>query len=153
MRKDEFQPYLDHFIPEYVADLCGNYAMSRDAAHEKVMKALEQDFPNGWGTEKQTLLCIESNGQTVGVLWYNTDGHAAFVADFEIYAPHRNTGAGTRAMQIFEQHLAGLGITEIHLRVAGDNPRAKRLYDRAGFTVTGIRMMRVIADPEPGSGP
>ena len=142
MKPDEFQPYLDHFIPQYVADLVANYAMSPDKAHKRVIKELETDFPDGVNTKKQTLMCIETDTQTVGVLWYNTNNHMAFIAEFEIYAEFQNQGLGTQTMRALEEHLVKHGITEIHLRVAADNPRAQRLYAQLGFVVTGVKMMR-----------
>ncbi|GJK95233.1 hypothetical protein TUM17569_06940 [Klebsiella oxytoca] len=47
-------------------------------------------------------------------------------------------------MAAFEHALKSQGISQVKLRVAGDNPRARHLYDAAGFRVTGVNMSKNI---------
>mgnify|MGYP000013378803 CR=1 FL=1 len=46
------------------------------------------------------------------------------------------------AMVALEAQLVPLGIHQIKLRVAQDNPRALALYQELGFTITGYNMAK-----------
>ncbi|WP_263071056.1 GNAT family N-acetyltransferase, partial [Enterobacter huaxiensis] len=49
-------------------------------------------------------------------------------------------------LRAFEEYLQGKGFKEIRLRVAGDNVRARHVYETRGFLVTGINMSKSITD-------
>ena len=57
---------------------------------------------------------------------------------------HRGKGCGRAALGALEQMFAGPDCGEIKLRVAADNPGARRLYEAAGYQVTGINMRKVL---------
>lgn len=69
---------------------------------------------------------------------------SAFICDFYIYPAFQGLGLGKQAMAAFEHALKSQGIGQIKLRVAGDNQRARHLYDAAGFRVTGVNMSKNI---------
>ena len=71
---------------------------------------------------------------------------SAFVADFCILEPHQGQGFGKQAMGLLESDLKAKGFTQIKLRVAGDNGRARHVYEVSGFHVTGINMSKVIGE-------
>ncbi|MNP71107.1 putative acetyltransferase [compost metagenome] len=54
----------------------------------------------------------------------------------------RGLGYGKAAMAALEASLQALGIHQIKLRVAHDNPRALALYQELGFSITGYNMVR-----------
>ena len=49
-----------------------------------------------------------------------------------------------RALVLLEDELGRQGIRQMKLRVAGDNLRAKHVYDVSGFRVTGFNMSKII---------
>ena len=60
----------------------------------------------------------------------------------EIYAiyvdpQHWGTGAGRALMAAALSHLAGEGLSPVRLWVLADNHRARRFYERHGFTADG----------------
>lgn len=113
-------------------------------------RRLPRASPEGAGTPGQVLLClIERVGDAerqVGYLWYKPDAkmRSAFICDFYIHPDSQGKGLGKRAMAALENALRQQGFAQIKLRVAGDNARARRLYEASGFGVTGINMSKNI---------
>lgn len=151
MRDTEYPAYLDYFIPDYAAEISANYALSPAAALAQAQREIAADLPDGVNTRGQVLCCLfdDSDGaeKRVGYLWYKPDEEmrSAFICDFYIYPAFQGQGLGKQAMAAFEHELKNQGIRQIKLRVAGDNPRARRLYEVTGFRVTGINMSKNIA--------
>ena len=131
MRNEEYPAYLDYFIPDYAAEISANYALSPAAA----LAQAQREIDDSDGAEKR-----------VGYLWYKPDEEmrSAFICDFYIYPALQGQGLGKQAMAAFEHALKSQGISQVKLRVAGDNPRARHLYDAAGFRVTGVNMSKNI---------
>jgi GNAT superfamily N-acetyltransferase len=68
---------------------------------------------------------------------------------FAIYVvpEHWSAGVGAALMRAGLDHLAAHGLTEVRLWVIADNPRARRFYERFGYTADGgSRMVPVGAD-------
>ncbi|WP_162980874.1 GNAT family N-acetyltransferase, partial [Pseudomonas aeruginosa] len=51
-------------------------------------------------------------------------------------------GLAKQALESLERELKLRGFQQIKLRVAGDNERAKHVYEGSGFCVTGINMSK-----------
>jgi ribosomal protein S18 acetylase RimI-like enzyme len=66
----------------------------------------------------------------------------AYIFSFRVRSDYRGAGIGTLLMQSAETDLEKRGYHSITLNVGRDNPGARRLYERFGYTV--------VAD-EPGS--
>jgi len=62
--------------------------------------------------------------------------HAYFYS-FRIQPAFRNLGLGSFIIKVVEDDLRKRGFNTITLNVAKDNQRARRLYERHGFIVTG----------------
>ena len=150
MRDTEYPAYLDYFIPDDAAELAANDALSPVAALAQAQREIAADLPDGVNTRGQVLCCLfdDSDGaeKRVGYLWYKPDEEmrSAFICDFYIYPAFQGQGLGKQAMAAFEHALKSQGIGQIKLRVAGDNQRARHLYDAAGFRVTGVNMSKNI---------
>ena len=150
MRDSEYSAYLDYFIPDYAVEIVANYGLSEAAARAQAEREIASDLPEGVGTAGQVLLCIvdrsEGAEKLVGYLWYRPDAamRSAFIADFHILSAHQGQGLGKAAMALLEDDLKAQGFTQIKLRVAGDNARARHVYEVSGFQVTGINMSKVI---------
>lgn len=147
MRANEYSAYLDYFIPDYAAEISANYGLSDIEARAQATRETDEDLPQGVETADQALLCIISGADTViGYIWYRPDlaARSAFISDFHILDSQQGNGYGKQALALLEAELAGSGITQIKLRVAADNKRAKHVYDVSGFRVTGINMSKTI---------
>ena len=101
-------------------------------------------------TPGQELLCIidgtSGDDSIIGYLWYRPDvaARSIYISDFHIFAAHQGKGYGKEALAILELELAKTGFTQIKLRVAENNKRAKHVYDVSGFRVTGVNMSKAI---------
>ena len=150
MRDTEYPAYLDYFIPDYAAEISANYALSPAAALAQAQREIAADLPDGVNTRGQVLCCLfdDSDGaeKRVGYLWYKPDEEmrSAFICDFYIYPAFQGQGLGKHAIAAFEHALKRQGISQIKLRVAGDNQRARRLYEATGFRITGVNMSKNI---------
>ncbi len=75
-----------------------------------------------------------------------TDAAASSTCRGEVYAFYLHpdawgSGAAAALMARCQQHLADNGYAEAVLWVLRDNPRARRFYERSGWTVTGREML------------
>jgi RimJ/RimL family protein N-acetyltransferase len=61
----------------------------------------------------------------------------------------RGRGVGTEATRLIVGHaFERLGLHRVQLEVYGDNPRARRVYEKAGFVVEGVRREAAWRDGE-----
>jgi ribosomal protein S18 acetylase RimI-like enzyme len=61
----------------------------------------------------------------------------AYLYSFRIRPEYRGQGLGTRMLQIVENDLRSRSFRWVTLNVAQENPRARALYERNGYTVVG----------------
>lgn len=61
----------------------------------------------------------------------------AYFFSFRVQPAFRNLGLGSLIIKIVEDDLRQRGYSILTLNVAKDNPRARKLYERHGFKVTG----------------
>jgi ribosomal protein S18 acetylase RimI-like enzyme len=150
MRVDEYAAYLDYFIPDYAAEIIANYGLSPIEARSQAVREIDEDLPQGVETRGQVLLCIidsiSGDDSIIGYLWYRPDVPARliYINDFHIFAAHQGKGYGKETLAALESELAETGFTQIKLRVAENNKRAKHVYDVSGFRVTGVNMSKAI---------
>ena len=150
MGKEEFPAYCQCFIDEYSQELTQNYGHTMDDAIELAKKDLHRCFPNGPESDENSLLCIEADidgkPDVVGYLWHaiNIEDESTFICDFYISDGHRSQGYGKEAISVLERQLQPIGIKQIKLRVAYHNERALKLYQKAGFSITGINMSKML---------
>jgi ribosomal protein S18 acetylase RimI-like enzyme len=60
-------------------------------------------------------------------------GRDAFVDEFFLVESARGRGHGSRVLEQVKAEARALGIAALHLEVARDNARARRLYEKWGF--------------------
>ncbi|MCI1898326.1 MAG: GNAT family N-acetyltransferase [Enterobacter sp.] len=150
MTEEEFPAYLDYFIPDYADEIAANYGLSQDDALLRANKEISDALNEGVNTHGQMLLCLIEpsihQDKHVGYLWYKPDTimRTVFIYDFHIFNALQGQGLAKQALRDFEEHLRDKGFKEIRLRVAGDNARARHVYETSGFGVTGINMSKAI---------
>lgn len=91
---------------------------------------------------------IFQDQQLVGMIWIaktsTTNPDQGYIFDFIIYEPHRGKGYGKQAMKEIEIIAKELGMNKIGLHVFGHNTIARGLYEKLGYEITNINMMKVI---------
>jgi ribosomal-protein-alanine N-acetyltransferase len=115
--------------------------------------ALEQElFPeDAWTPEmfagefaqpasRRLYLVAESADALIGYAGMMFGGGAqAEVVTLAVHPAHWGQGAGTALLSALVDEAGRRGYTEVLLEVREDNPRARRLYLRHGFSEIGIR--------------
>lgn len=146
MRADEFETYLEYFIPDYTAEISTNYGLSPEEARARAIGEIDKGLPQGVDTEGQILICVTRDDAVIGYLWYRPDQKArsVFINDICILPRYREKGYAKQTLGLFEAMLADNGFEQIGLRVAADNDRAHHLYQKGGFRATGINMIKQI---------
>lgn len=152
MREEEYPAYLEYFITDYAREIAANYRLSAEDSLTKATREIAEDLPEGVNTPGQVLLSLfsqsDNRDEHVGYLWYKPDTAArtVFIFDFYIFNACQGQGLGTQALRVFEREMREQGIEQIRLRVAGDNQRARHVYESTGFWVTGINMSKTLSD-------
>ncbi|QJR15828.1 GNAT family N-acetyltransferase [Usitatibacter palustris] len=82
----------------------------------------------------------------VGLLWLalmEREGRPfIYIYDIEIVEARRSQGLGSALLGLAEDYARGIGVSRVSLNVMGWNTRARSLYERHGFGVTGIGMSK-----------
>lgn len=126
--------YLSLFVPD-----------GEDPYPESVIDLPELSiYLNGFGKEGDFGFVCENNDQPVGAIWgrvFDESGKGfGFIDDktpelgMAVLPEYRNKGIGNKLLQLFLNEAKRRGYRAVSLSVDKRNP-AKRLYDRAGFTV------------------
>lgn len=150
MSEDEYLAYLDYFIPDYATEIGSNYGLTQQDALARAKQEISESLPDGVNTQGQALLCLMvqsgKSNKHVGYLWYKPDTmmRTVFIYDFHIFNTCQGQGLGKEALRAFEHYVHEKGCEQIRLRVAGDNARARHLYESSGFGVTGVNMSKTI---------
>ncbi|YCI83022.1 GNAT family N-acetyltransferase [Enterobacteriaceae bacterium] len=145
-----FPAWQRYFVAEYAQEIVENYRLSEEKALRQAALDVEHSFPDGAHTRTQVLVNLmhraDGGEQHIGYLWYtpNEAMRSVYICDFYLFPDCRGQGFGKAAMRALEQRLAQQGFSEIKLRVAAHNNRARRVYDACGFEVTGINMNKVL---------
>lgn len=148
MSEEEYPAYLAYFIPDYATEIAANYGLSSADALAQAKREIAEDLPAGVNTPGQVLLSLflqsGSDEKPVGYLWYKPDfaSRTAFIYDFHIVASCQGKGLGKRALAALENELREKNIAQLRLRVAGDNSRARHVYETTGFRITGVNMSK-----------
>ena len=150
MRAEELSDYRNLFITEYAQDLSSNSGYSSEQAIAHASHSFDSYLPEGVNSPGDYLYCIEHKDGTeyddpvVGYLWFGLGANdsAAFIKDFYVLPQYQRKGYGSACLQELEKLLVAQDIFEIKLRVAADNPQAKRLYEQMEFVVTGFNMSK-----------
>ncbi|MFJ4617995.1 GNAT family N-acetyltransferase [Streptomyces sp. NPDC088812] len=90
-----------------------------------------------------------ATGELVGeVVLYDWDPGARSCTFRTLIGPRgRGRGIGTEATRLVVGHgFERLGLHRIQLEVYGDNARARRVYEKAGFVVEGVRREAALRD-------
>ena len=151
MTQSEFDEYLDRAVPEYAQAHIEAGDVDPDRALERARDDYVALLPAGLRTDNQHLFSIYAPGRSlpIGMVWFEIrerDGRkSAFIYDFRIDESQRGKGYGKETLARVDEQLKSMGARSVSLNVFGHNHRARALYEKHGFKVTGIGMRKVFA--------
>jgi ribosomal-protein-alanine N-acetyltransferase len=136
----------------WLSDLWSGGAVAIEPATLRDAPRLAQlhgaSFHRGWGegefeqmlSERNTLVHRLRQGRTtIGFAVSRMAADEAELLSIAVDAKHRGRGLSRDLLLTHLGHLAGRGIRTVFLEVEENNQPARRLYDRAGFSVAGRR--------------
>ncbi|MGN1020875.1 MAG: GNAT family N-acetyltransferase [Aristaeellaceae bacterium] len=117
------------------------------------LAALEEDLRRSLGPGGDFLDAALEDGMIVGYLRaergaYRRIRHTAYVVT-GVLEGYRGRGIGTMLFTRLEQWARSHGVTRLELTVECPNEAARRLYERQGFTVEGLRRQAMLVDGQP----
>lgn len=147
MTEPELREYKVEFIEGYADDIQENYNLSREESLQKSELAFDDVFPQCVVSAGHEVYSIEADDNVVGYIWYFVDDKAgkAYIYDFMTFEQFRSKGYGRSVIALVEAKLTKLGIQQLGLRVAYNNPRALALYQKLGFAITGLNMNKTLS--------
>jgi ribosomal-protein-alanine N-acetyltransferase len=107
-----------------------------------------ESFHRGWGeaefetmlSERNTLVHrLRLGNKVIGFAVSRMAADEAEILSIAVAASHRGRGLSRNLLLTHLGHLAGHGVRTIFLEVEENNQPARRLYERAGFSVAGRR--------------
>ena len=136
----------------WLSDLWGGGAVAIEPASLRDAPKLAQlhgaSFHRGWGegefeqmlAERNTLVHrLRQGRKTIGFAASRMAADEAEILSIAVDEKHRGRGLSRNLLLTHLGHLAGRGVRMVFLEVEENNQPARRLYDRAGFAVTGRR--------------
>jgi ribosomal-protein-alanine N-acetyltransferase len=105
-------------------------------------------FHRGWGegefeemlSQRNTLVHrLRLRARTIGFAVSRIAADEAEILSIAVAEAYRGRGLSRQLLLTHLGHLAGRGVRTVFLEVEENNQPARRLYDRAGFTVAGRR--------------
>jgi ribosomal-protein-alanine N-acetyltransferase len=136
----------------WLSELWGGAAAAVEPATMRDAPQLAQlhaaSFHRGWGEAEFETMLIERNTlvhrlrlgrKTIGFAVSRTAADEAEILSIAVAASHRGRGLSRNLLLTHLGHLAGRGVRTVFLEVEENNQPARRLYERAGFTIAGRR--------------
>ena len=148
MNQEEFKQYISFAVEDYAKDKIASGNWSEDEAIDLSKKSFEQLLPKDEKTENNHLFSIFHNDILVGMIWIAQKGptkpNEGFIYDFMIFEQYQGQGYAKKAMKEIETIAKELGINKIGLNVFGHNKIARGLYEKMGYEITNITMVKTI---------
>jgi len=151
MTREEFLVYLERATVEYADDKVKAGNWTEEAALERSKNEFEKYLPQRNSTPGhylRTIFDVES-GLAVGILWYadlpEMEKPAWFIYDFYIIENQRRRGYAVAALAKLDEMAKVESVSSIGLHVFGHNTAARQLYEKAGYEITNINMVRKVS--------
>lgn len=146
MTQTEYEVYIERLILEYAADNVRAGYWSEDEALEKSRQQTMSLLSDGLQTKDHHLFTLNDADKAVGMIWLRAelDRHvkSGFIFDVEIKEEFRGKGYGKQAMLLIEEKARELGIKRMGLHVFAYNDVARNLYERIGYKVSSLNMLK-----------
>ena len=150
MSDAHFRRYMETAVEDYAQAhiKCGDC----DPSEARTLAKADYDalLPEGIASAGQFLFSVlASDGRApVGMVWFalreRNGKKSAYIYDIQVDAAQRGKGYGAETLRKTEALAASMGAARIGLNVMGWNHTARNLYEKAGFTVTGMGMTKTL---------
>ena len=150
MTEAEFATYLASAVRDY-ADA---HVRAGDALPEEALARAQKDYdellPDGLRSKDDFLFSLTHDALgAIGMIWFELrerrGAKSAYLYDFVVREDLRGQGYGRRALELVEAKLRELGVGRVGLNVFGYNHAARALYEKMGYQITGMGMMKRLA--------
>jgi ribosomal protein S18 acetylase RimI-like enzyme len=151
MTASDFRSYREDLIKTYAEEKVRSGNWSEGESLNRSEKETDQLLSNGIATQDHYLFSIydEALAKNVGILWFavvHWGGKSqAFIYDIEVDAALRGKGFGKQALMALEEKVKALGLDSIGLHVFGFNHSARALYEKLGYEITNINMIKKLS--------
>jgi len=146
MTQTEFDAFLEQIIPNYASENVRAGYWSKDESLERSRKQTESLLPQGLQTKDHYLYTLYDDDIAVGIIWLRAEldrpMKSGYIFDVEIKEDFRGKGYGKQAMLLIEEKARELGIKRLGLHVFAYNGVAKNLYERIGYKVSSMNMLK-----------
>ena len=146
MTQIEYDLYIERLIREYAADNVRAGYWSEDEALQKSRNQTGSLLLQGLQTKDHYLFTLYDGDTAVGMVWLRAEldrpMKSGFIFDVEIKDEFRGKGYGKQAMLLIEEKARELGIKRIGLHVFAYNDVAKNLYERIGYKISSMNMLK-----------
>ncbi|MEH7456410.1 GNAT family N-acetyltransferase [Bacillus sp. JJ1127] len=148
MSQENFQQYIMKAIDNYAKEKITSGNWNEDEAIDLSRKTFTELLPQGEKSEFNYLFSIFHDQNIVGMIWIaqkspmNHD--EGYIYDFIIFEQYQGLGYGKKAMKEIEILAKELGMKKISLHVFGHNTIARELYEKLGYEITNITMVKSI---------
>ncbi len=148
MSEQVFAEYLSHAVAGYANDNVVSGRWTEETALAQSKASFKESLPEGLQTPDQHLFEItdDEGNNSFGYLWFAViEKHglrSAFVYDLEIREAHRRQGHAEAAFHEVEKRVHDLGLKSIGLHVFAYNKGAQRLYEKLGYQVSSLNMLK-----------
>ena len=146
MSEAAFGRFLERIVPEYASEkvAAGNWPL--EGSLERSKAEFGKDLPDGLRTPNNFLYTIVQDDLDVGVVWLAGSENQSRGFIYELYVDEANRGRGIAyaAMRLLEGEALRHGFTSLGLHVFGHNRVAQRLYEKLGFAITNINMVKTL---------
>jgi RimJ/RimL family protein N-acetyltransferase len=119
------------------SDLDTIAAMEQGEAAATILAASVEQHRHDLSRPGVIYKCIEQDGELLGfvILQLDADGFSLELKRIVVGQPGH--GHGTQAVQLIDGVARDLGRTRVWLDVFEDNPRARHVYEKCGYSVFG----------------
>jgi RimJ/RimL family protein N-acetyltransferase len=150
MTEKEFEVFMELSMKDQAQGQVQAGVWRAEDAAANIERLRSQFLPNGLTTPNHYFFTIgdTGTGTKVGAIWYTVEDEEGqrqfFVMDIQIYEMYRRQGYGSQAFKAMEEQAREMGISTIALHVFEHNRAARAMYEKLGYTGTGVMMSKII---------
>lgn len=148
MTAEGFKVFKELWLERSTQNRMLNDLDDRDTTYKRAVHETGRILPYGIETPNNFLFDVvaEDTGKKIGTIWLmkQIEGPipSLFLFDVYIFEEFQNQGYGTNLLKVYEQKARDMGAKKLRLHVFAKNERARKLYTREGFFLTGYNMSK-----------
>ncbi len=147
MTAREFALFFREAVTQYAEENVKAGYWSERGAEERSAEEFRKLLPDGLNTKNNFLFTVRSKEEhKVGSVWLKLESSAlrpsGFIYDIMIDEGFRGRGYGSGVMQAIEDKAKQWGLRSLALHVFASNRPAIHLYEKSGFKVKSMNMMK-----------